>query len=53
MSKPTPARDRTTNWSSHTASLRQRGSLLIWLDKEMSWFASHDGKRARPSMFSE
>lgn len=31
---------RTTNWSSYTASLRKRGSLLIWLDKEMTWLAA-------------
>ena len=29
MSKPPPARYRTTNWAGDTASLRQRGSLLI------------------------
>ena len=34
MSKPTPARYRTTNWSIYTASLRKRGSLLIWLDSK-------------------
>lgn len=51
MSKPSPARYRTANWSSYTASLRKRGSLLIWLDKEMSWLASHDGKPGRPSVF--
>lgn len=43
MSKPTPARYRTTNWSSYTASLRKRGSLLIWLDKDMTWLAPPDG----------
>lgn len=32
MSKPLPIRYRTRNWSSYTASLRKRGSLLIWLD---------------------
>jgi hypothetical protein len=42
MSKPSPARYRTTNWSSYTASLRKRGSLLIWLDKELTWLAPHD-----------
>jgi hypothetical protein len=31
-----PARYRTTKWSSYIASLRKRGSLLIWLDKEMT-----------------
>jgi hypothetical protein len=53
MSKPFPARYRTTNCSSYTASLRKRGSLLIWLDKEMTWLASHDGKTGRPAIFSD
>ena len=53
MSKPSPARYRTTNWSSDTASLRKRGSLLIWLDKEMSWLAPHDGGPGRPAVFSD
>lgn len=34
MSKPEPARFRTTNWKSYNEALKQRGSLLIWLDKE-------------------
>ena len=29
MSKPSPARYRTTNRSGYTASLKKRGSLLI------------------------
>ncbi|RAK12394.1 hypothetical protein ATI53_10421 [Salipiger aestuarii] len=29
MTKPSPARYRTTNWPSYNAALRQRGSLLI------------------------
>jgi len=53
MSKPSPARYRTTNWSSYTASLKKRGSLLIWLDKEMSWLAPHDGSPGRPAVFSD
>jgi hypothetical protein len=36
MSKPSAARYLTTNWSSDSASLRKRGLLLIWLDKEMT-----------------
>jgi len=47
MSNPSPARYRMTNWSSYTASLRKRGSLLIWLDKEMAWLAPHGGRRSR------
>lgn len=53
MSKPSPARYRTTNWSSYTASLRKRGSLLIWLDKEMTWLAPHGGSPGRPAVFSD
>ena len=53
MSKPSPARYRTTNWSSYTASLRKRGSLLIWLDKEMTWLAQPDGSPGRPAIFSD
>ncbi|PKQ10469.1 MAG: IS5/IS1182 family transposase, partial [Alphaproteobacteria bacterium HGW-Alphaproteobacteria-1] len=39
MSKPKPARYRTTNWFTYNSALRKRGSLLIWLDKEMAWHA--------------
>lgn len=53
MSKPSPARYRTTNWSDYTASLKKRGSLLIWLDKEMAWLAPPDGSPGRPSVFSD
>lgn len=34
------------------AALRKRGSLLIWLDKEMAWHAPHEGRRGRPPVFS-
>ena len=47
MRKPIPARYRTTNWSSYTALLRKRGSLLIWLDK-----ASHGSSPGRTEVFS-
>ncbi|GGO37368.1 hypothetical protein GCM10010991_32900 [Gemmobacter aquaticus] len=53
MSKPTPARYRTTNWPNYTASLRERGSLLIWLNKEMLWLAPHDGGPGRPPAFPD
>ncbi|MFM7403841.1 MAG: transposase, partial [Erythrobacter sp.] len=52
MSKPKPARYRTTNWSAYNAALRKRGSLLIWLDKEMAWHAPHEGRRGRSPVFS-
>ena len=31
---------------------RARGSLLIWLDKEMTWLAPHEGHPGRPPVFS-
>lgn len=52
MSKPKPARYRTTNWSAYNAALRKRGSLLIWLDKEMAWHAPHEGRPGSPPVFS-
>jgi hypothetical protein len=52
MNKPSPARYRTTNWSSYNASLRKRGSLLIWVDKEMTWRARRDSRPGRPPVFS-
>ncbi len=35
------------------AALRKRGSLLIWLDKEMAWLAPHDGRPGRPAVLSD
>ena len=46
MSKAKPSRYRTTNWSAHNEALRKRGSLLIWLDKEMAWRAPMKVNRA-------
>jgi hypothetical protein len=51
VNKPSPARYRTTNWSSYNASLRKRGSLLIWVDKEMAWRAPRDSSLGSPSVF--
>ena len=50
MSKP---RYRTTNWKQYNAALKARGSLSIWLDKRMSWFAATSGKRGRSPKFSD
>ena len=44
MSKPDPARYRTTNWKSYNEALKRRGSLLIWLDKDMVWLAPKAGR---------
>jgi hypothetical protein len=52
MSKPSPDRYRTTNWSSYNDALRKHGSLLIWLEQEMTWLAPHKGRPGRPPVFS-
>ena len=36
MIEPEPARYRTTNWKSYNRALKQRGSSLIWLDKDLA-----------------
>jgi hypothetical protein len=53
MSKPSPVRYRTTNWSSYNASLCKCGSLLIWLGKETTWLAPPDGGPGRTAVFSD
>jgi len=53
MSKPRPTRYRTTNWSSYHGALRKRGSLLIWVDKDITWQARADGRPGRRSVSSD
>ncbi|QRZ12841.1 IS5 family transposase [Paracoccus methylovorus] len=53
MSKPEPARYHTTNWKSYNEALKRRGSLLIWLDKDMVWRAAKAGRNGRPPVFSD
>lgn len=53
MSKPAPGRWCTTNWSSYNATLRNRGPLLIWIDKDKTSRASRDGRLGRPAIFSD
>lgn len=53
MSKPSPARYRTTNWPEYNEALRRRGSLLVWLDREMEWLAGPSGRPGRSETYSE
>lgn len=41
----------TRNWLSYNTALKQRGSLSIWFDPEMSWRAFATGKRGRQPEF--
>ncbi|MEG0046198.1 MAG: transposase, partial [Comamonas sp.] len=55
MRKPRSSTSRyhTTNWPNYNAALRSRGSLTVWLDKDMQWFAAASGKRGRSPKFSD
>jgi len=53
MSKPTPPKYKTTNWKTYNAALKARGSLMIWLDRDMNWHGSPLGKRGRTPTFSD
>ena len=53
MSSPEPAFYRTTNWKSQNEALKRRGSLLIWLYKDMVCLAPNAGRPGRPPVFSE
>lgn len=52
MPRPTPPKYRTTNWPEYNAALKRRGSLDVWFDPEMDWFAARDGRPGRPLRFS-
>lgn len=53
MTRPDPTRYRTTNWKSYNEALKRRGSLMIWLDKDMTWLAPKAGGNGRPPVFSD
>lgn len=55
MTEPKGAKPRykTTNWAAYNAALKARGSLTIWLDKGMQWYAPASGKRGRQRIFSD
>ena len=53
MTKPEAPKYRTKNWSAYNAALKSRGSLLVWFDPEMAWFAGRSGKRGRSDTFSD
>jgi hypothetical protein len=53
MSAPTKPKYRTTNWKEFNEASRARGSLLVWLDKDMRWHGGASGKRGRGPKYSE
>jgi len=53
MSAPAKPKYRTINWTDDNKALTARGSLLIWLDKDMCRHGSASGKRGRSPTYSE
>jgi hypothetical protein len=53
MTIPANQKYRTTNWKAYNAALKARGDLLIWVDQDMCWHGSSNGKRGRSPKYSE
>ncbi len=51
--KKKPGKYRTTNWAAYNAALKSRGSLTVWLDRDMQWLAVPTGKPGRHPTFSD
>lgn len=54
--KPKKRQYRIRNWSDYNTALVQRGSLTLWLEKDVQqhWYnEDHTGKRGRRRIFSE
>ena len=53
MTYPSKPRYKTSNWRAYNHSLKQRGSLTVWLDADMEWEARPSGKRGRQQAYSD
>ncbi len=53
MSKPQPSKYKTTHWNAYHAVFKSRGSLLVWLDKNMQWHGLSPNKQGRQAEFSD
>ena len=53
MTRPAPTRYRTLNWRSYDAALRERGSLTVWFDPAMDWYAEPSGRRGGQAVYSD
>jgi len=53
MSKPEPSKYKTTHWNAYHAVFKSRGSLLVWLDKNMQWHGLPSNKQGRQAEFSD
>lgn len=53
MSSWSPTKYQTKNWPSYNTALKQRGSLSIWFDPEMTWKPPLSGKRGGQQDYSD
>ncbi len=53
MSQFTPPIYRTKNWPEYNKALKDRGSLTIWFNPEVTWRAAPTGKRGRQPRYSD
>jgi len=51
--KPEKAVYKTENWSEYNEALKARGSLTVWLNPGMQWYACPSGKTGRQQTFSD
>jgi len=51
--RPGPAKYKTTNWRRYDQALKAGGAVMIWLDRDLRWSGLANGKRGRPSLFSD
>jgi len=40
-------RCKTTNWADYNTALTARGSLTVWLDTDMQWYAPATAARVK------
>lgn len=50
---PLPSKYQTTNWQTYNRPLKRRAQLLVWLGKDMGWFASGTAKHGRQPTFAD
>ena len=53
MSSCIPTTYKTRNWSDYNKTLKHLGSLSIWFDAEMVWYATSSGRRGRQQAYSD
>lgn len=54
MSKPAKQKYKTTNLKDYSQAMKARGSLTVWLDREIAWQAAPtSGKPGRPATYSD